>query len=153
VQHVRVRGLLDSLRLTSSYGLFRVMTRERPDVIVEGSRDALEWKEYQPGDVTRAPPFLQPHLPRLDWRMWFAALSTYERTPWFPRFLARLLQGSPAVAGLLESNPFPDAPPRYVRAMRYRYTFTTPEERRRTGAWWRREKIGLYSPVLWLEDG
>ena len=133
------------------------MTRERPEVIVEGSRDGLEWKEYgfryQPDDVMRAPPFLQPHLPRLDWRMWFAALSTYERTPWFPAFLQRLLEGSPAVTGLLATNPFPDAPPRYVRAMRYRYTFTTPEELRRTGAWWHREKIGLYSPVLWLEDG
>jgi len=146
---------IDALRLTSSYGLFRVMTRTRPELVVEGSRDGVEWTAYpfrfKPGDVTRAPGFLAPHMPRLDWQMWFAALSRYERQPWLEPFLDRLLENAPSVVGLLESNPFADEPPRYVRVIRYRYEFTSADERRETGAWWRRTKLGLYSPVLWRE--
>jgi hypothetical protein len=146
------RVALDPFRLTSSYGLFRVMTKGRPEIVVEGSRDGIEWKEYafrwKPGDPLRAPAFLPPHMPRLDWQMWFAALSRYERTPWFEEFLDRLLDNAPAVVGLLAENPFPDEPPRFVRAMLWRYEFTTRDERRASGAWWKRTKVGLYSPVL-----
>jgi hypothetical protein len=130
------------------------MTKERPEIVVEGSDDGRAWKaygfKYKPGAVDRAPAFLGVHMPRLDWRMWFAALSRYDsrRTWWFSSFLRRLLDGEPAVLDLLETNPFPAAPPRYVRATLYRYEFTTPEERRATGAWWKRTELGAYAPVL-----
>jgi hypothetical protein len=84
-------------------------------------------------------------MPRLDWLMWFAALRP-QPPPWFWRFEERLLDGAPDVLALLERNPFPDGPPRYVRAVLYAYRFTTPEERAATGAWWRRELLGLYAP-------
>ncbi|MFI5401767.1 MAG: lipase maturation factor family protein [Planctomycetota bacterium] len=146
------RGEIDALRLTSSYGLFRVMTKERPEIVVEGSRDGREWKPYgfkwKPGDLDRAPGFVGPHMPRLDWQMWFAALSSYERTHWFGPFLRRLLDNEPAVVGLLAENPFPDEPPRYVRATLYAYKFTTPEERAKTGAWWKRTEVEPYTPML-----
>jgi hypothetical protein len=80
--------------------------------------------------------------------MWFAALGTIEENPWLVQFLGRLLEGSPEVAGLLAANPFPDRPPRYVRATTYDYRFTDAAERRRTGAWWRRKVIGPYTPIL-----
>jgi lipase maturation factor 1 len=147
-----LRARIDPLRLTSSYGLFRVMTKERREIVVEGSEDGRDWKPYEfrwkPGDLSRTPAFVAPHMPRLDWQMWFAALSSHDnpRTWWFGAFLDRLLENEPSVTSLLERNPFPDVPPRYVRAMIYRYEFTTPEERRATGAWWKRTALGLYAP-------
>ena len=148
---VRLVEVLSPLRIANSYGLFRVMTTTRPEIIVEGSRDGTNWLAYEfkwkPGDPMRRPLFVAPHQPRLDWQMWFAALSSYRSTPWFPAFLARLLQGSPEVLALLERNPFPGAPPRYVRASVYDYRFTDAATRRATGAWWTREPLGPYSPV------
>ena len=142
----------EPLRSVNSYGLFRVMTTSRSEIIVEGSDDGVSWKpyefKYKPGDVHRRPGFVEPHQPRLDWQMWFAALSRPELVPWFQAFEARLLEGSAAVLGLLGTNPFPDRPPRYVRALLYDYRFTTPEERRQTGAWWARTPIGEYGGVV-----
>jgi hypothetical protein len=141
-----------SFRFVNRYGLFTMMTTRRPEIIVEGSDDGVTWRAYEfrwkPGDMTRRPRFTGPHLPRLDWQMWFAALDDYRDNPWFLHFLARLLEGSPDVPALLERNPFPDHPPRYVRAVLFDYHFTDPAERARTGAWWRRERLGLYCPVL-----
>jgi predicted DCC family thiol-disulfide oxidoreductase YuxK len=149
---VAVVRWMSPLRSTNNYGLFAVMTTSRPEIIVEGSDDGAVWKAYEfrwkPGDLRRRPRFVAPHQPRLDWQMWFAALGSYEENPWFIPFLGRLLEGSPEVVHLLAENPFPKAPPRYVRALLYDYRFTTPAERRRTGAWWRREPKGLYCPVL-----
>jgi lipase maturation factor 1 len=140
------------LRSFNSYGLFRVMTTERPEIIVEGSRDGVHWDAYEfewkPGDVSRAPGFVAPHQPRLDWQMWFAALDQVERQRWFVNFLVRLLQGSPEVLALLEWNPFPIEPPRYVRATLYQYHFTRLEDG--TTGWWKREERGLYCPPLSL---
>ena len=142
-------------RTVNGYGLFAVMTTTRPEIVVEGSDDGVTWLPYEfkwkPGDVRRRPGFVEPHQPRLDWQMWFAALGSYDDTPWFAAFLERLLRGSPPVLALLERNPFPAAPPRYVRAMLYDYRFTDPGARRREGAWWRREWRGPYSPVLSLK--
>jgi len=139
-------------RSTNSYGLFAVMTTSRPEIIVEGSNDGSAWLPFEfrwkPGDLLRRPRFVAPHQPRLDWQMWFAALGSYEENPWFVSFLARLLQGSTDVLRLLEKNPFPDRPPRYVRAVVYDYRFTDSATRRQAGAWWRREQKGLYCPVL-----
>ena len=84
--------------------------------------------------------------------MWFAALGSYRNNPWFVNFVLRLLQGSPDVLALLDSDPFPGAPPRYIRALTYDYTFTDLQTRRRTGAWWKREFVGLYLPAVSLQD-
>ncbi|MEO8431006.1 MAG: lipase maturation factor family protein [Acidobacteriota bacterium] len=149
---VALARAVEPLRLVNSYGLFAVMTTRRDEIVVEGSADGRTWTPYEfrwkPGDVRRRPAFVAPHQPRLDWQMWFAALGSFEESPWFGRFLARLVEGSPAVVGLLASNPFPTAPPRFVRARLFRYHFTDAAERRATGAWWRREEIGLYAPEL-----
>jgi hypothetical protein len=148
-------GWIDPFRSVNSYGLFRVMTTERPEIAVEGSADGERWIEYRfkdkPGDSLAAPRFVAPHQPRLDWQMWFAALGRFETELWFQAFLRRLLEGSPAVTGLLASNPFPDRPPRFVRARLYDYRFTTAEQRRRTGAWWTRRLIGEYAPEVALK--
>ena len=143
------RRLVAPWRSMNAYGLFAVMTTERPEIEVEGSLDGETWETYhfrwKPGEVDRAPRFCIPHLPRLDWQMWFAALSGDCRTqPWFLAFERRLLEGSPEVLALLGNNPFPDGPPRLVRARLYRYRFTRPGER----AWWRREDAGRYCPPM-----
>ncbi len=146
----------DPFRVVNSYGLFSVMTTQRPEIIVEGSQDGVRWLPYEfkwkPGDVTRAPRFVAPHQPRLDWQVWFAALGFYPNNPWFWRFLVRLLEGSPAVLSLLKNNPFPDAPPRFVRAVLYDYRFTDVAQRRATKAWWLGERRGPYSPVIDCSD-
>ncbi len=145
------------LRLVNPYGLFAIMTTRRPEIVMEGSADGVEWRPYEfrwkPGEVARQPEFMAPHMPRLDWQMWFAALGDVRREPWFLRFSERLLQGSPPVLALLEKNPFPHSPPGYVRAALYDYRFSDAATRRATGAWWTREPRGLYCPVLTLVDG
>ena len=141
----------EPLRSFNGYGLFMVMTTQRPEIIIEGSNDGVVWQEYEfpwkPGDVRARPQLVAPHQPRLDWQMWFAALGGPERTWWFGGFLRRLLEGQPEVLGLLERNPFPKHPPRYVRALLYEYHFTRSGE---GGAWWRRELKGLYWPAVTL---
>jgi hypothetical protein len=141
--------------IVNTYGLFAVMTTTRPEIIVEGSNDGTNWVpyqfKYQPGNLSRAPLWVQPHQPRLDWQMWFAALGNDQTDPWVLHFLARLLEGRPEVLGLLSHNPFPDAPPQYVRALVYDYRFTTSAERKATGHWWKRELQGSYVPEVSLQ--
>ena len=148
--------LASPLRTVNSYGLFAVMTTTRPEIVVEGSNDGVTWLPYEfkwkPGELKRRPAFVAPHQPRLDWQMWFAALSDYRREPWFMNFLVRLLQGSPEVLALLQKNPFPDPPPRSVRAVLYEYRFTDVATRRATGEWWQRERKGLYCPEISLRQ-
>jgi predicted DCC family thiol-disulfide oxidoreductase YuxK len=145
------------LRIVNGYGLFAVMTKDRPEIIVEGSAEGRIWQPYEfrykPGDPMRRPPFVAPHQPRLDWQMWFAALGDYRQSPWYLSFCQRLLEGSRPVLALLANNPFPTAPPRYVRGVVYDYHFTDAATRRATGAWWRREERGAFGPVLTLVDG
>ena len=142
-------------RTINGYGLFAVMTKERKEVVVQGSDDGATWSTYafrfKPGDPRRAPGWVAPYMPRLDWQMWFAALGRAEDNPWFLHFLERLLDGSPSVLGLLEENPFPHGRPRLVRALSDRYTFTTIAERARTGNWWNVEPAAIYSPEVSLE--
>lgn len=138
--------------VVNRYGLFAVMTTTRPEIVVEGSDDGRHWQPYEfrykPGDVDRAPAWVAPHQPRLDWQMWFAALQGPTQARWFGRFLARLLQGEPAVIGLLAHNPFAERPPRYVRAMLYDYRFTRRGEA--GTAWWQREELAMYYPPVSL---
>jgi predicted DCC family thiol-disulfide oxidoreductase YuxK len=149
-------GYLEPFRIVNGYGLFRVMTKSRPEIIVEGSADGIEWMPYEfnwkPGDLNKAPAWAAPHQPRLDWQMWFAALGNYRRSPWFVSFLERLLHNTPAVTRLLAHNPFPENPPRFVRARLYEYRFASWAEHRETGEWWKREERGEYLPAISLEN-
>ncbi len=145
-------GAVAPLRSVSGYGLFRSMTTERPEIVIEGSVDGATWQEYRfrwkAGDLARAPGFVQPHMPRLDWQMWFAALDPQRQAHWLLPLAQRLLENDPLALGLLEtaSNPFPDEPPRYVRLLLYRYYFTTPAAA--SDDWWVRELLGpLTDPI------
>jgi predicted DCC family thiol-disulfide oxidoreductase YuxK len=144
------------LRSFNSYGLFAVMTTSRREIVIEGSDDAVNWQpyefKYKPGDPKRAPQFVAPYQPRLDWQMWFAALGTVQQNPWFLNVCLRLLEGSPPVLALFEKNPFPHSPPHYVRAVLYDYHFTNRATRRKTGAWWSRHESGVYLPPLSLPE-
>src|SRR5204862_7460396 len=126
---VAIYGRLQSFRIVNGYGLFRVMTKDRDEIVIEGSADGIEWLPYEfkwkPGDVMRAPGWCAPHQPRLDWQMWFAALGSYPQNPWFIRMATCLLDGKSDVTRLFARNPFPEHPPRYVRAIAYRYGFPT----------------------------
>jgi predicted DCC family thiol-disulfide oxidoreductase YuxK len=152
----RIYARAESLRIVNGYGLFRVMTKDRREIVIEGSADGIDWQPYEfkwkPGDVMRAPGWCAPHQPRLDWQMWFAALGSYQQNSWFVQTVISLLHGKPEVTALFERNPFPQSPPRYVRATSYRYRFTTLEEHRQTGAWWKRQELGEYLPSVSLED-
>jgi predicted DCC family thiol-disulfide oxidoreductase YuxK len=150
-----VDRLIEPLHIVSGYGLFAIMTTERDEIIIEGSNDGVEWREYEfqykPGDVTRPPRWNIPLQPRLDWQMWFAALDEPRRLPWLWNFVQRLLENEPSVTALLEKNPFPDKPPVYVRAQFYDYTYAVSEEKAK-GRWWDRRLLGLYFPVVHLKD-
>jgi predicted DCC family thiol-disulfide oxidoreductase YuxK len=142
---------VEPFRSLNAYGLFAVMTTERPEILVEGSDDGVSWTAYEfrwkPGDPQRPPRFTTPHMPRLDWQMWFAALRRDCSTqPWFLAFEQRLLEGSPEVRELLRPGPFTDRPPRYLRARRFAYRFTG----RGAAAWWRPEELGPYCPPVGL---
>ncbi len=150
----------NSLHLVGTYGAFGSITRLRYEVIVEGTDDAVvtsatQWREYEfkgkPGDVNYRPPQIAPYHLRLDWLMWFAAMSSYQDYPWFVNFVAKLLEGDAPVLSLLRKNPFPGKPPHFVRATLYEYHFTTPEQRKRTGAWWTRAPVGPYFPTVSLD--
>jgi len=143
----------DPLHLVNTYGAFGSVTRERNEIVLEGTDDETldeftEWKEYEfpckPGDPQRRPCLITPYHYRLDWQMWFAAFGDYRSQPWILRLIWELLDNDRAVLGLFAKNPFPDRPPRYIRALVYRYHFT---DDRREG-WWRRELVGEYLPPL-----
>jgi len=139
---------IEPFRIANGYGLFAVMTTQRPEIIIEGSDDGVNWKAYgfkwKPGDVHRRPEFTTPQMPRLDWQMWFAALGDVNNNPWLVLFLQRLQEGSEPVLNLLQTNPFPDHPPKFIRAVLYDYQMTDFATRRATGAWWRRQWLGIY---------
>jgi len=143
--------LVSPLRIVNSYGLFAVMTTERQEIVIEGSQDGQTWLAYEfpykPGDLHRAPPVVAPHQPRLDWQMWFAALGTYQENRWFTNLMIRMMQGEPVVLRLLKHNPFPNKPPKYVRARLYLYRFS----RFGNPDWWTREERGLYFPTVSLK--
>ena len=133
-------------RTINGYGLFRVMTTERPEIIIEGSHDAQTWTEYEfkwkPGDIHRRPRFVAPHQPRLDWQMWFAALNPPSSQYWLSSLLQGLLEGRPEIIALFGQNPFRGKPPRYVRLVYYRYEFTDMETEGDGDKWWRRTRLG-----------
>ncbi|KAF6019474.1 LMF2 [Bugula neritina] len=146
----------DNLQLVNSYGLFRRMTGVggRPEVIVFGSNDKVNWKEYtflyKPGQLERRPPVVAPHQPRLDWQMWFAALGSYQHNHWFIVMLYRLLENEPTVLSLMQDNPFPHQPPKYIKAQLFTYHFSAISTRRK---WWERDDYPQeYTPILTKDD-
>jgi Lipase maturation factor len=149
----------DPFHIVGTYGAFGSVTKERDEVIVEGTTDAVltadtVWREYEfkgkPGDVRRRPRQFAPYHLRLDWLMWFAAMSSPMYHEWFVPFVLKLLQADRPTLGLLRIDPFAGEAPRYVRARLYRYRFTTPAEHGEDGAWWRRELLGDYLPPVSL---
>lgn len=139
--------------LVSGYGLFAVMTTNRPEVVLEGTVDGVEWRPYvfrwKPGPLDRAPTFTAPKMPRLDWQLWFDALylermlATGMRSGRVvtPALLAKLREGSPAVLALLADDPFDGEKPRAVRWRLWDYEFTDAAERQASGDWWRRSLL------------
>jgi len=151
----------DPFHVVGTYGAFGSVTKERDEVVISGTTDAVilagtQWREYEfkgkPGDVMRRPRQYAPYHLRLDWLMWFAAMSSPMYHEWFVPFVSKLLQADRAVLALLRHDPFGGERPRFVRAQLYRYRFTTPAERRASGAWWHRELIGEYLPPVALRQ-
>lgn len=153
----RFTGALSPFHLASGYGLFRTMTTERPEIILEGSADGTNWLAYdfawKVDEISDRPRFVAPHQPRVAWQFWFAALEgrfdyRSRNAGWIESLVLKLLEGDRGVKRLLKYDPFPDSPPRLVRARLMRYEFTTPEERRDTGDWWKRVVMGEYLPEV-----
>ena len=148
-----MNGSFDPLDLVNTYGAFGSVGRERFEIVFEGTRDpspaSATWTAYEfiakPGDPHRRPPFIAPYQPRLDWEIWFAAMSSpSQSSPGTFHFIWKLLHNDAGTLSLLANNPFPDAPPRYIRAELYRYHFTPPGKN--DGTWWTRERVGPWLP-------
>jgi len=148
------------LQIVNTYGAFGSVTRDRYEIVIEGTAeqtltDKTPWREYEfkgkPGDPARRPIQIAPYHLRLDWLMWFAAMGPPSDQEWFSPLIAKLLQGDKATIGLLAGDPFPDRPPRWIRARMYRYTFATRDEHERTGLWWNRTLVSEYFPPVQLK--
>ena len=157
--HQRMNASFNPFHLANTYGAFGGISRTRQEVVIEGTDEEeitghTAWKEYEfkgkPGALRRLPPQWAPYHLRLDWLMWFAAISPVYAQQWLGPFLVRLLENDPATVRLLQHNPFPTSPPRYVRAQLYRYRFTTRQELLRERAWWHRTLLGAYFPPISL---
>ena len=165
-----IRNLLSPLQVMNTvynrfhfvgtYGAFGGITRHRYEIVVEGTEETVitestKWREYEfkgkPGDPSRMPPQIAPYHLRLDWLMWFAAMGSYQRHPWFIHLVAKLLQGDRPVLSLLKTNPFTGEPPRFVRALLYEYRFSSAEMKKK-GLWWVREPKGMYFPTVSLRS-
>jgi hypothetical protein len=151
----------EPFHLVNTYGAFGSVTKKRMEIVMEGTpEDVLDpttrWREYEfkakPGDPRRRPGVVAPYHYRLDWLMWFAAMSDLPYYPWIINLAAKFLQNDPKVLSLIEKNPFPDSPPKYVRAVLYYYRFTTPEEKKKTGRWWLRTPLRMYLPPVSLSS-
>ena len=152
--HLPVRPIvaLEPFRIANQYGLFAVMTRGRYEIEFQGSNDGVNWMAYRfrnkPQALDEAPGIYAPYQPRFDWNLWFASLGEWRENEIVPITEERLLLGDNDVLALFRGNPFPQLPPRYVRAVLWQYWFTSMDEKRKTGDWWRRESLGLYAPEL-----
>jgi lipase maturation factor 1 len=143
---------LEPFRVAERYGLFAVMTPARYEIEFQGTDDGQHWLAYpfrfKPQDPSKAPGVYAPYQPRFDWNLWFASLGGWLSNPMVPRTEERLLSNDKDVLSLFVGNPFPNGPPRQVRAVLWQYWFTTMAEKRATGMWWRRQYLGLYAPEL-----
>jgi len=149
--------LLEPLRIANRYGLFETMTRGRYEIEFQGSNDGQTWIaypfRYKPQELDKPPRIYAPYQPRFDWNLWFASLGEWRENPLVLRTESRLLSNDPDVLALFAANPFPNAPPRQVRAVLWQYWFTSMTEKRENGLWWRRELLGLYAPAIQLDPG
>lgn len=143
---------LEPFRIANRYGLFAVMTRGRYEIEFQGSDDGENWKTYhflyKPQELNQPPRIFAPYQPRFDWNLWFASLGGWRENSIVPKSVIRLLSNDQDVLHLFADNPFPQAPPRMIRTLLWQYWFTSMDEKRRTGMWWRRELIGRYAPTL-----
>jgi hypothetical protein len=148
----------EPFHLVNTYGAFGSISRERYEIIIEGTdadtpTDDAPWREYEfkgkPGNPRRRPCIVSPYHWKLDWQMWFAAMSDYRYHPWIVNFVAKMLQNDKPVLGLLANDPFPDKPPKFVRAELYLYHFTDSHA---DGTWWKREHVGHYLPPLSMDN-
>jgi hypothetical protein len=149
---------LDPFRVANRYGLFAVMTRGRYEIEFQGSDDGEHWLAYsfrfKPQALNERPGIYAPYQPRFDWNLWFASLGSWRDNSIVPSTEERLLNNAPDVLGLFRSNPFPQHPPKQIRVVLWQYWFTSMDEKRKTGDWWRREYLGFYAPTLEREpDG
>lgn len=156
-RHQVMNASFNPLHLVNTYGAFGTVGRVRDEVVIEGTdereiTDDTVWKEYRfkgkPGDVRRRPPQVAPYHLRLDWLMWFAALSPSYAASWFEAFVAKLLDNDPATLKLLRGNPFPGSPPACIRARLYRYRFTDRRELLSGRNWWQRTLVGEFLPAV-----
>jgi hypothetical protein len=143
----------DPLHLVNTYGAFGSITKVRNEVILEGANDLTgPWKEYEfkgkPGDVSKTPPWVSPYHYKLDWQMWFAAMTPYYYHPWILSLIGKILQNNTLVLDLMGPNPYPDHPPKYIRASLYEYRYTTLKEKNT----WKRTYVEEYLPPLSLDD-
>lgn len=157
----RMNASFNSLHLVNTYGAFGSVTRKRYEIIIEGTSDSTitpetKWEAYEfkgkPGNPARLPPQFAPYHLRLDWQIWFAAMSTIRTNPWLLRFIFKLLQNDRKSIALLKENPFKDNAPKYIRARLFRYKYADRKERKRTGKWWKRQFEHMYLPPQSLED-
>ena len=143
-----------AFHLVHPYHVFPTMPVKREELVISGSNDGEHWQEYifkyKPGDPSRRPPVVIPHQPRLDWMMWFVPLHP-DFMLWFENFLDALLVNSPEVTALLETNPFPDAPPKIIKIDLYEYTFTDETTRNASGQWWSRKHLGTFPPLPYMQ--
>ena len=147
---------IEPARIANAYGLFAVMTENRYELEFQASADGVNYVPYRyrfkPQDPNEAPGIYAPYQPRFEWNLWFSSLGTWRRNEWIGEVELRLMQQSPSVLGLFRGDPLHGAPPKRVRVVKWQYWFTTAEEHSRTGAWWRREELGLYAPILERRD-
>jgi hypothetical protein len=149
----------DPFELVNTYGAFGSVDRERLNVVFEGtadndSTDHAHWQPYiykgLPVLLNRRSPQVAPYQLRLDWQMWFAAMSSADDYPWTLHLVYKLLHNDPQATHLFAQNPFPDNAPRYIRAVLYRYRFARPGNAQ--NAWWTRDKLGIWLPPLSAGD-
>jgi lipase maturation factor 1 len=151
-------AVIEPFRIANQYGLFAVMTPHRYEIEFQGSNDGEQWLaypfRYKPQELNQRPFIYAPYQPRFDWNLWFASLGTWQQNVIVPRTEELLLENDPEVLGLFAGNPFTTAPPRLIRAVLWQYWFSTREEKRLQGVWWRRQYLGTYAPTLTrLPDG
>jgi hypothetical protein len=144
--------ILEPFRIANAYGLFAVMTPHRYEIEFQGSDDGEHWVaypfRYKPQKLNERPRIYAPYQPRFDWNLWFASLGSWQQNPIVPRTEELLLENDRAVLDLFAGNPFSNAPPHFVRAVLWQYWFSTLEQKRAEGVWWRREFLGAYAPTL-----
>jgi len=149
---VKPVALFEPFRIANQYGLFAVMTPHRYEIEFQGSNDGEHWLaypfRYKPQDLKERPRIYAPYQPRFDWNLWFASLGSWQQNSIVPRTEELLLENEQSVLGLFAGNPYPNVPPRLVRAVLWQYWFSSPEHKHMEGVWWRRQFLGTYAPTL-----